>query len=189
MLAGGSQKMIKGIVRVFNLIHIGMVYLAKVMIVVMVLLTFLNVVLRYGFSSGIIWTEEIALLLAVWFIFIAMGLGVKQGLHINIALFEAGKLPKGLDFALNRLRDLVVIAVAIVMLIYGWKLTDMTRMSIMPATGLPQAWLYAAVPFGAVIILYEALTELLGVDTNDASVDAFLSGKGSFKAVIGGGNA
>jgi TRAP-type C4-dicarboxylate transport system permease small subunit len=159
------------------------------MIVAMVLITFINVVLRYGFNSGIIWTEEIALLLSVWFIFIAMGLGVKQGLHINIALIDSKKIPKWLDAALFRLRDIVVIVVGLVMLRYGWTLVGFTMKSTMPATNLPQGFLYASIPFGAFIILYEAITELLGVDTNDAAVDAYLSGKGSFKDAMGGRDA
>lgn len=181
--------MIKSVVRLFNLIHIGMVYLAKAMIVAMVLITFTNVVLRYGFNSGIIWTEEIALLLSVWFIFIAMGLGVKQGLHINISLIASAKIPKWLDTALYRLRDAVVIIVAFVMLRYGWTLVGFTMKSIMPATNLPQGLLYAAIPFGAIVVLYEAITEMLGIDTNDAAVDAYLSGKGSFKDAMGGHDA
>ena len=181
--------MLKNIVRAFNLIHIGMVYLAKAMIVAMVLITFTNVVLRYGFNSGLIWSEEVSLLLAVWFIFIAMGLGVKQGLHINISLFDVAKMPAWLDSTLTRLRDLVVIAVGVIMLRYGWTLVGFTMKSIMPATNWPAGWLYAAIPFSAVIILYEALTQLFRIDTNDAAVDAFLSGKGPFSDVMGGKNA
>ncbi|MFA6505032.1 MAG: TRAP transporter small permease [Treponemataceae bacterium] len=177
--------MLKAIVRFFNLIHIGMVYLAKSMIVAMVLITFTNVVLRYGFNSGLIWVEEIALLLAVWFIFIAMALGVKQSLHINISLFDVAKMPRWLDSGLHRLRDLVVIAVGIVMLRYGWELVGYTMKSIMPATKWPAGLLYAVLPVSAVIILYESVMKMLGIDTNDSSVDAFLSGKGSLSDALG----
>jgi len=178
---------LKSVVRLFNLIHIGMVYLAKAMIIAMVLITFLNVVLRYGFSSGIIWSEEIALLLAVWFIFIAMGLGVKQGLHINISLFDAARIPVWFDRGLHRLRDLVVIVVGYVMLRYGWSLVLFTMKSIMPATKLPAGLLYAVLPVSAIVILYEGLTNFFDIETEDAAVDAFLSGKGSFEDAMGGG--
>lgn len=177
--------MLKSVICLFNMIHIGMVYVAKAMIVAMVLLIFANVVLRYGFKSGIFWSEEIALLLEVWFIFIAMGLGVKHGLHINIQLINPDKAPRWLNLSLNRLRDVVVIIVGVVMLRYGWSLVGFAMKSIMPATGLPQGLLYAALPFGAVIVLYEAVMEMLGIDTNDAAVDAFLSGTGSFDAAMG----
>jgi TRAP-type C4-dicarboxylate transport system permease small subunit len=162
-----------------------MVYLAKAMIVAMVLITFCNVVLRYGFNSGIIWSEEVSLLLAVWFIFIAMGLGVKQGLHINISLFDAAKIPVWFDRGMHRLRDLVVIIVGIVMLRYGWVLVQFTMTSIMPATKLPAGLLYAVLPVSAIVILYESLTNFFNIDTNDEAVDAFLMGKGSFSAAMG----
>jgi TRAP-type transport system small permease protein len=177
--------MLKTIVRFFNLVNIGMVYLAKAMIIAMVLITFSNVVLRYGFNSGIIWSEEVSLLLAVWFIFIAMGLGVKQRLHISISLFDAARIPKWLDKALLRLRDIVLIVVGIVMLRSGASLTEITMKSIMPATQWPAGLLYAVLPVSSVVILYEAVTNLFGVDKNNGPVDDFLSGKGSFADAMG----
>lgn len=181
--------MLKALVRFFNLIHIGSVYLAKLLMVLMVLIVFVNVVLRYVFDSGIVWSEEVALLLAVWFIFIAMGLGVKQKLHIHITLFPAERIPKWLNIAFWRLRDLVVIAVGVVMLIYGSILVKFTMKSIMPATEWPAGLLYAVLPFSAVVIIYESFTDLLGLDTNDEAVDAFLAGRGSFKDAMGGSRA
>lgn len=177
--------MLKAIVRFFNLVHIASVYLAKAMIVIMVLIVFVNVTLRYGFDSGLIWSEEVALLLAVWFIFIAMGIGVKQKLHISISLFDAAKLPKWLDAALWKLRDIIVIIVGLAMLRYGTILVQFTMKSIMPATTWPAGLLYAILPVSAVVIIYEALTNLFGIDTNDDAVDAFLTGTGSFAEAMG----
>ncbi len=177
--------MLKAIVRFFNLVHIGAVYFAKFLIVLMVVIVFANVTLRYGFNSGLIWSEEVALLLAVWFIFIAMALGVKQGLHISIELYAAAKLPRWFDKLLVLLRDLVRLMVGFAMLRYGWDLVGFTMKSIMPATKWPAGLLYAVLPVSAVLIIYESFTDLLGIDTNDAAVDAFLAGTGSFKAAMG----
>ncbi len=175
-----------GIIAFFNLVHIGLVYVAKVMMIAMVLIIFSNVVLRYVFNSGLMWSEEVALLLAVWFIFIAMSLGVKQKLHINIALFPESRQPPWLRKVFSLLASLAVLTVALTMLIHGWKLVGFTMQSIMPATQWPAGLLYAILPVSAVIMIYESLMDILGVDTRDQAVDAFLAGKGSLKDVVGG---
>jgi TRAP-type C4-dicarboxylate transport system, small permease component len=61
------------LITIVTLIHILLINLSKLMIVAMLLLVFANVVLRYVFNSGIYWSEEIALVLEVWFIFFLWG--------------------------------------------------------------------------------------------------------------------
>ena len=155
-MEGAAMK--NGIIGFFNLVHICLVYIAKVMMIVMVLIIFVNVVLRYVFNSGLMWSEEVALLLAVWFIFIAMSLGVKQGLHINIALFPESRQPHRMKRTLAGLKSIAILTVALTMLVHGWKLVEFTMKSIMPATQWPAGLLYAILPVSAVIMIYESLT-------------------------------
>lgn len=175
----------RNIIAFFNLLHIVLVYLARVMMVAMVLIIFANVVLRYGFNSGLMWSEEVALLLAVWFIFIAMALGVKENLHINITLIPAARMPKTLGRALEILKSLVTLGVAVVMLLHGWRLVGFTMRSIMPATLWPAGLLYAILPVSAILMIYESLTDILGIDKKDEAVDRFLAGQGSLREVLG----
>ncbi|OHD82468.1 MAG: C4-dicarboxylate ABC transporter permease [Spirochaetes bacterium RIFOXYC1_FULL_54_7] len=175
-----------GIITFFNLVHIGLVYIAKLMMVAMVLIIFTNVVLRYVFNSGLMWSEEVALLLAVWFIFIAMSLGVKQNLHINISIIPEGKLPPRLSRVLDIIKSLAILVLALTMMLDGWKLVGFTMQSIMPATQWPAGLLYAILPISAVIMIYESIMDILGIDTKDEAVDRFLAGKGSINDVLGG---
>lgn len=170
------------IIAFFNAIHIALVYLAQILMIAMVLIIFTNVVLRYVFNSGLMWSEEVALLLAVWFIFIAMSIGVKQDLHINISVLPKRILTPKVLLLLNKTKNVVVLFIATVMLVDGFKLVQFTMASIMPATKLPAGLLYAILPISAVIMIYESLMDLFNVDTNDQAVDAFLSGKGDTHA-------
>jgi TRAP-type transport system small permease protein len=181
--------MLKSVVAFFNIVHIAMVYLAKVLMIAMVLITFTNVVLRYGFNSGIVWSEEVSLLLAVWFIFIAMSLGVKQKLHIHISLFRPDRIPAWFDRALWQVRNVVVFLVGLVMLVDGWKLVGFTMKSIMPATKWPAGLLYLVLPICSIVIIYETLADMFGIETHDEAVDRYLAGKGSIAEVFGGSDA
>ena len=61
--------------KILDSVFVWVLKLAMVLLVTMVILVFLNVVLRYGFSSGIRWSEEISLVIVIWFTFIAMEIG------------------------------------------------------------------------------------------------------------------
>jgi TRAP-type C4-dicarboxylate transport system permease small subunit len=52
----------------------------------MVIVVSAQVFLRYGFNTSLDWGEDIARLLFVWTIFLAIPLGVKEGAHIGIEL-------------------------------------------------------------------------------------------------------
>ena len=125
--------------------------LAMVLLVAMVVLVFLNVVLRYGFSSGIHWSEEISLVIVIWFTFIAMALGVKESLHINVSILPK-KLPKSFFITLDCIRDLLVILIGGIMIFYGWKLTLNGARSFLPATHIPNSINYVILPISGIFI-------------------------------------
>ena len=58
-----------------------------------VLIVFVNVALRYIVNTGLTWSEEIAVNLFVWVIFLGAILAGLEGLHIKVDLLTK-KLPK-----------------------------------------------------------------------------------------------
>lgn len=150
--------------RVFDSLFRLALVVAQVLLVGMVLLIGANVFMRYVLNSGIFWAEEISLVMAVWFIFIALPLGIRKDLHISIHLFR--NPPAWLDHTLISLKALSALLLGYVLLRYGWILIQFTSRSIMPATELPSATLYLILPFSAVLVLYEGITDLLRIDTD-----------------------
>jgi TRAP-type transport system small permease protein len=67
-------------------------YLMALALFIMVVLVFGNVVLRYGFGSGIAWAEEIARLMFVWLIFLGAILALRQHAHLGVEMLVA-RLP------------------------------------------------------------------------------------------------
>lgn len=133
--------------------------LAMVLLVTMVLLVFFNVVLRYGFRSGIFWSEEISLVIVIWFTFIAMALGVKESLHINMNILPR-KLPKPFFTALDCMRDALVILIGVVLIYFGWKLTLNGAKSSLPATNIPNSINYIILPVVGIFIVLYAIIHL-----------------------------
>jgi C4-dicarboxylate transporter DctQ subunit len=54
------------------------------LLVAMTLLVFIEVVLRFGFGTGFIWSQELTLHLSAWFVLFGVSYGLKIGAHIGV---------------------------------------------------------------------------------------------------------
>jgi TRAP-type C4-dicarboxylate transport system permease small subunit len=123
------------------------------LLALMVVLVFTNVVLRYGFNSGITESEELSRWFFVWLTF----------LGAVIAVHEHGHL--GTDFLIGRLnvmgQKICLVLGYVLMLFMCWLIfkgsleQTIINLSVQaPATGLSQAWFYSA---GIVLAISAAL--------------------------------
>jgi len=147
------------------------------LLVGMAIVIIINVFMRYVLNSGLRWGEEVAKLLMVWFTFIAMAVGVKQGLHISLHLLPK-RLPAWLNTILSLLKDVITLIIAVVFMIYGIKLVQFTSTSIMPATEWPSSILYMILPLAALLIASEALMDIFKIEDNPEMIDSLLKNKG-----------
>lgn len=129
-----------------------LLYFAMFLLVVMVIIVFTNVVLRYGFSSGIKWGEEVPLIIVIWFTFIAMALGVKEDLHISITVFTL-RANKCVNNILNIMKYAIEFGIGVIIFRYGWLLTINGLRSSLPATHITNAINYIILPISAIFIV------------------------------------
>jgi C4-dicarboxylate transporter, DctQ subunit len=61
----------------------------------MTLLTFVQVVLRYGFGGGFVWSLEATTYTSAWLVLIGMSYGVRTGAHIAVDLLTSRLTPSG----------------------------------------------------------------------------------------------
>lgn len=166
----------KFLVSLFRFIHLALVAFAKILLVAMVMLIFANVFMRYVLNSGIRWSEEVAIVIVVWFTFIALALGVKQRLHISLCLLPE-KISPTIDFFLAKLTDLVILFLGYNMTRYGWILVRFTSRSILPATEFPASVMYFPLVLSGILVIYEGAMDLLGLDKGDSDMDNRLAGR------------
>lgn len=62
-------------------------HILSLLLLSMTLLVFAEVVMRFGFNSGIHWAQELTLTLAGWFVLFGASYGVKVGAHIGVDVF------------------------------------------------------------------------------------------------------
>lgn len=61
--------------------------LISILLVATTLLVFIDVVMRFGFNTGFIWSQELTLLMSAWFVLVGASYGLKMGSHIGMDAF------------------------------------------------------------------------------------------------------
>ena len=59
----------------------------SLLIVIMTLLVFLDVIMRFVFNTGLMWNQELTLLTCAWFVLFGASYGLKVGSHIGMDAF------------------------------------------------------------------------------------------------------
>jgi TRAP-type C4-dicarboxylate transport system permease small subunit len=126
----------------------------------MVVLVFTNVVLRYGFSSGIRQSVEVARMLFVWIVMLGAAVTLRRGEHLALSEFSEGLAPRAVPW-LRRICWIIVIG-AVIMLFQGTlKQTNANWNNISQLTGLPSALFYLAGVISAVLMGFIAVVRLI----------------------------
>ncbi|WP_137177429.1 TRAP transporter small permease [Roseomonas sp. AR75] len=95
-----------------------------------------------------IWTEELARFLLVWMIMIGSIVGVREGTHFTVDLFD--NLRGRTKAAMDILAGLFVLLMAIVFIVYGWEFTDTAWFRISELAELPLWSIHIAWPIAGV---------------------------------------
>ena len=129
-----------------------MEYIGMSLLVLMTVTICFSVFTRYflDFTPG--WSEELALTCMVWFGFLAMAIGVSEGLHIGITILDL-YLPKRVIYYMDFFKYFAIFAFSIFMVTEGSKMTEVAMGNIMPGIGLPSAVLYAVIPIAGVAMI------------------------------------
>ena len=130
---------------------------------VMVVLVFGNVVLRYGFNSGIAVSEELSRYLFIWLTFLGAIVAVHEHEHLGVDTLVK-LLPRGGKVFCVVASELLMLF-AVVLLFWGsWKQTLINLDTRSPVSQVPLALIYiaglvASVLIGALILrnLYKVL--------------------------------
>ena len=130
----------------------------------MVVLVFGNVVLRYGFNYGIIFSEEVSRFLFVWMVFLGSVLMLHDNGHLGVHTVTK-LLPLAGKKVCKFVSDAATLACCVLMTYGGWKIVGLNLVNYAPVSGIPIGVVYSAllvcsIGMGALLIgsLYRLLT-------------------------------
>ena len=145
-------------------------FIIVVCLAVMVVLVFGNVVLRYGFNSGITVSEELSRWLFVWLTFLGAIVAMKEHAHLGMDSVVARLPPLGKKICLVA-SQLLMLFVVYLFFRGAWDQTLINIDNKAPATGLSSGFFYGiGLVFcvsAAGILLHDLWRVLRGQTTED----------------------
>ena len=130
------------------------------LLTVLVLITVVQVFLRYVLRSPVSWSEEIALLLLVWFGMLAVAIAVFRHTHMVISVVW-DRFPPPVQHVVNIAVELLIIIFALNIAINAQLLIDIVGDQPLSASELPKAWLYYPLQFGGGLMAFNAIGNIL----------------------------
>lgn len=131
----------------------------------MAALVFGNVVLRYGFNSGITVSEELSRMLFVWMTFLGAAVGLREHAHLGVDTLIRRLPPTGRRGALTA-GHVIMLAITLLMIKGSWAQMVINLTVLTPVTGLPMGLFYAAGVVFGVTSAGVLLAELHGLVTD-----------------------
>lgn len=109
---------------------------------------------RFVLGSSPSWTEQAALILMIWYVFLAAASGIWERFHIRIEVLEQSLTPS-MRHKLRLGIHLIVALFGLVLLIYGAQLVLAVREHVVPSLGISRSVAYLPIPFvGAMTIIF-----------------------------------
>jgi TRAP-type transport system small permease protein len=129
----------------------------------MVVLVFGNVVLRYGFNTGITFSEEVSRFLFVWMVFLGAVLMLRDNGHLGVHTLTK-MLPLAGQKACKLISDLMTLGCCVLLSIGAWQVIGMNLTNIAPISGIPLGVVYMACmvcSLGMAVLLLGSIWRLL----------------------------
>ncbi len=119
------------------------------------ILTFTQVVFRYGLNNSIFWAEEVILYLIITMSFISTSMGIRKGAHITVDILRS-IIPKSTTRYFIYVSSILGILFGLALVFYGGKLflATLARGQLSPSLRIPVAWLYAFIPATALLQVF-----------------------------------
>lgn len=115
--------------------------LIVVLMVAMVVMVFGNVVLRYGFNSGIDVSDEMARYCFIWLTYIGAMVAMREGSHLGVDTLVKHLPVSGKKAALFMSEALMLLCNGLFVL-GTWKMHELQVSNVSPVVGLSMIWIY-----------------------------------------------
>ena len=128
---------------------------------------------RYVLNDSPVWAEQAALLLMIWYVFIAAAAGVREGFHIRIAVI-AESFPQGLQRWIRLLMQLLILTFGLAMAVFGAQLAIATWQHTIPTLGLSRGFAYMPIALSGLLMTGFAAEQFLA-ELRDKEVEKLWS--------------
>ena len=157
--------MIRMLERIGDGLGLAASWAARLMLVAVFAMLFLQVTLRYGFGFSLPWPEEAARYLMIWVVMLAGSLLVKDEQLVSVDFLDH-YWPRRAVAVRNALFRLLLAGLLAVLMWKGYDNADFGQRRSAATLPVTFYWIYLAIPVGAALMMYHmlvlALRDLFG---------------------------
>jgi len=153
--------------RTFSVLNKIIEVTSVVILVLVSLVVFYSVLLRYVFKSPLAWSEEVARYLFIWMVFLGFSIAEKSGDHFRIEVFIEMVSPK-VRIVIEVFLNLLIFYALFVLLMEGMNYYEQGKGGLSTILEMPLNYIYIALPISMV------LTFLNRLDTAQKQIRALL---------------
>ncbi len=128
--------------------------------VLLVAVTFAQVIFRYLLASPLTWTEEFARYCFVWIVYLTAPIALHRGLHIGVDMLTIHLSEKSRR-VLAAVNDLFTLAVVVIIGFASIEVLSANRLQFSPALGIQMAIVYLAIPLSMGVMALVVAAKLL----------------------------
>ena len=132
-----------------------------VLLVAILAVCFVSVVMRYCFNSPLAWSEEVIIVLLVWFGYLVMSVETYNDTNIAITGFYT-RLPKSVQKACDVMRHVLLTAFFYLMFSNSYKIFVLNSRKRLPASQWNQGLQYFPIVLGGVLMFAFSILNLIG---------------------------
>lgn len=129
------------------------------LMVVLVAVTFMQVLARFVFKIPISWSQEMVKLCFVWIIFMGAAIAVKEGAHLTLDMISS-HLPEGMQRIIRIMVLSLMLLCAVIMLYGGGRYCINCASKTMITMPLPADVQYISMPISALFMIWYLLEQL-----------------------------
>lgn len=147
----------RAIIGLVDRLNIGLTYVIGLLLAVVAFAVFAQVMVRFvltavGINLSAAWTEEVARYLLIWIVFIGAGIGCRRRQLISLE-FIVRRLPSLPGQGLVHVGLLLCIGFFGLLVSVGLAFMELGAVETSPVMQIPKAWVYAAMPAGAALMI------------------------------------
>jgi TRAP-type transport system small permease protein len=122
------------------------------LMVALAVVVFIQVFNRFVLQTPLAWSEDLAMLLYQWVVFVGAALGVKRMRHFGIELVVR-QFPVRWRHRIELVTPLVMLGVAVVMIVQGYTLLMLNVNRTFATMDLSYTWAFLPIPLGGLLII------------------------------------
>ncbi len=152
----------RSVIWLVDRLNLGLTYLIGVLLFVMTFAVLTQVLVRFvltaaGINFSAAWTEEVARYVLIWIVFLGAGIGCRRRQLISLE-FVVRWMPSLAGQGVVHLGLLICIGFFGLLVSVGLAFMELGAVESSPVMQVPKAWVYAAMPAGASLMMLNTVT-------------------------------